>query len=116
MFRHTLVNHFLEQSAGKFPGKVALIHQGKRLTYAEIDSRANRLAHALKEIGIKRGDRVAVFMDNSLEAVISLFGIAKAGAAFMMINHTTKAEKLEYIMNNSRAKALVTQEIGRAHV
>jgi acyl-CoA synthetase (AMP-forming)/AMP-acid ligase II len=48
-------------------------------------------------------------MDNSIEAVVALFGILKAGAAFMMINHTTKAEKLEYIMSNSRAKALLTQ-------
>jgi long-chain acyl-CoA synthetase len=109
MFRHTLVNHFLEQSARKFPRKTALIHQGKRLTYSEIDSMADRLAHALAAQGIKRGDRVAVFMDNAIEAVISLFGILKAGAAFMMINHTTKAEKLEYIMNNSRAKAILTQ-------
>jgi amino acid adenylation domain-containing protein len=109
MFRHTLVNHFLEYSAERFPGKVALIHQGKRLTYAEIDSMANDLAAALLDKGVERGDRIAVFMDNSIEAVISIFGVLKAGAAFMMINHATKAEKLEYIMNNSKAKVILTQ-------
>lgn len=109
MFRHILVNHFLEYSAERFPGKVALIHQGKRLTYAEIDSMANDLAATLLDKGVERGDRIAVFMDNSIEAVISIFGVLKAGAAFTMINHTTKAEKLEYIMNNSKARVLLTQ-------
>lgn len=109
MFRHTLVNHFLEYSAERYPDKVALIHQGKRLTYVEIDTMANRLAATLIDSGVERGDRVAVFMDNSVEAVISIFGVLKAGAAFLMINHSTKAEKLEYILNNSRAKVILTQ-------
>lgn len=109
MYRHTLVNHFVENSAQRFPDKVALIHQDKRLTYAEIDTMSNRLAYALIESGVKRGDRVAVFMDNSVEAVLSIFAALKAGAAFIVINHTTKAEKLEYILNNSRAKMMITQ-------
>ncbi|MEW6417389.1 MAG: AMP-binding protein [Nitrospirota bacterium] len=111
MFRHTLVNNFLEYSAQRTPDKVALIHQDNRLTYAEIDSMANRLAAALIDVGIERGDRVAVYMDNSIEAVVSIFAALKAGAAFMVINHTTKTEKLEYILNNSRAKALLIQGI-----
>ncbi len=113
MLRHTLVNHFLEHSAGRLPDKTALVHQDKRLTYAEIDSMANGLAAVLADSGIERGDRVAIFMDNSIEAVVSIFAALKAGAAFMVINHTTKAEKLEYLMNNSRAAAILTQG-GRA--
>lgn len=109
MSRHTLVNHFIEYSVRKCPDKVALVHRDKRLTYAEIDSMANRLAADLIDRGVERGDRVAVFMDNSVEAIISIFAALKAGAAFMMINYTTKAEKFEYIMNNSRAKAILTQ-------
>lgn len=111
MFRHTLVNHFLEYSVRKYADKVALVYRDKRLTYAEIDAMANRLAAELLGCGVERGDRVAVFMDNSIEAIISIFAALKAGAAFMMINHTTKAEKLEYIMNNSRAKILLCQGI-----
>lgn len=109
MMSHTLVNNFLEYSAERLPDKVALIHQDKRLTYAEIEEMANRLALVLIDAGIERGDRVAIFMDNSIEAVLSLFAILKVGAVFMMINHTTKTRKLEYIMNNSRAKAMLTQ-------
>ncbi|MBI5055398.1 MAG: AMP-binding protein [Nitrospirae bacterium] len=110
MFRHTLVHHFLEYSAQRYPDKTALVHQGKRLTYAAIDSAADKLAVSLQQRGIERGDRVAVFMDNSVEAVVSIFAALKAGAVFMVVNHTTKTEKLEFIMNNSRARALLTQE------
>ncbi len=109
MFRHTLVNHFLEYSAERFSDKVALVHKNIRLTYTQLDIMANSLANALLNLGIEKGDRVAIFMDNSIEAVVSIFGALKAGAAFMVINHTTKTEKLQYIMNNSRAKILVTQ-------
>ncbi len=109
MFSHTLVNNFLEHSAAVYPDKVALIHGEKRLTYAEIDSSANKLAAAMIDTGIERGDRVAVFMDNSIEAVISIFAVLKASAAFMVINHTMKSEKLEFIMNNSRARIILTQ-------
>jgi long-chain acyl-CoA synthetase len=108
-FRHTLVNHFLEHSAERFPDKIALIHQGKRYTYGEIDCMANRLAMKLVESGVERGNRVAVFMDNCVEAVISIFGALKVGSVFMMINPTTKSEKLEYLLNNSRASVLITQ-------
>jgi long-chain acyl-CoA synthetase len=111
MFRHTLVNNFLEYSTQRFPDKVALIHQDNKLTYAEIDSMANRLAAVLIDVGIERGDRVAVYMDNSIEAVVTIFAALKAGAAFMVINHTTKTEKLEYILNNSRAKTLLIHGI-----
>jgi amino acid adenylation domain-containing protein len=109
MFRYTLVNDFLEYSAKIFPEKDALIHQGKRLTYLEIDSMANKLANALLEKGIKKGDRVVIFMDNSIEAVISIFASLKSGAAFIVVNHTTKAQKIEYIINNSGAVVLLTQ-------
>jgi amino acid adenylation domain-containing protein len=107
--RPTLVNHFLERSAERLPGKVALVHQGRRLTYATLDAQAAALAGALAGVGVVRGDRVAIFMDNCVEAVVALFGVLKAGAAFIIVNPTTKAEKLEYILGNSRARVLVTQ-------
>ncbi len=109
MPRHTLVNNFLEYSAARLPEKAALIYQGRGFTYAEIDSMANSLATVFLEQGVRRGDRIAVFMDNSIEAVVSIFAALKAGAAFMVINHTMKAEKLEYIMNNSRAKVITAR-------
>jgi amino acid adenylation domain-containing protein len=109
MYRHLLVQDFLDHSAERFPDKVALVCGERRLTYAEIESRANRLALALVDGGVERGDRVAVFMDNSVEAVVSIFAVLKAGAAFLVINHTTTKEKLEYMLNDSASTALLTQ-------
>lgn len=103
-----LLHHFLEQSAHRLPHKVALIHKGERLTYQEINHRANMVANFLRQQGIQRGDRVAIFLDNSVESVVSLFGILKADAIFLMLSPTLKPQKLTYILNNCQAKALIT--------
>ncbi|HDK27848.1 MAG TPA: AMP-dependent synthetase, partial [Candidatus Atribacteria bacterium] len=95
-----LVNHFLENSAQRLPEKVCLVFKDKRFTYAEIDKVSNQLAHTLIELGIKRGDRVAIYIENSPEVVISLFGILKAGAIFSVLNPLIKPRKLQYILNN----------------
>jgi len=103
-----LVNNFLENSAARLPNKVALICGGKRLTYSEVNQQADQMASALMGLGIKRQDRVVIFMDNSAESVISLFGILKAGAIFIMVNATMKAKKLAYILKDSGARSLIT--------
>lgn len=104
-----LVNHFLENSAARLPDKVALICDDRRLTYREINSSADQLAATLIDMGIKRKDRIVIFLDNSVESVISLFGILKAGAIFIMLNPTMKSKKLNYILKDSGACVLITQ-------
>ncbi len=98
---------FLEESAQRRPEKTALICGQQRITYAELELSANRLAHGLIAQGVERGDRVAIHMDNSAEAVVALFAVLKAGAVFLIINPTTKTNKLAYILNNCRARALI---------
>ena len=105
-----LVDSFLRDSAARFPEKVALICGERRLTYAQIDNMANRVANSLLSCGEKRGDRVAVFLDNSVEAVLSVFGALKAGAVFVVINKSTKLDKLKHVINNCRATALITDK------
>jgi long-chain acyl-CoA synthetase len=102
------VEQFLENSAAQHPNKVALICGSERLTYRQIDDEANRLAHALIAAGVKRGDRVVTFLPNSVEAVLSIFATLKTGAVFVVLNPTTKPDKLTYILNNCRASAMVT--------
>jgi long-chain acyl-CoA synthetase len=101
------VESFLELSAQRFPDKIALICGRRRLSYRDLDQQANRMAHSLVGAGVERGDRVAVYLDNSVEAVISVFAILKAGGVFLAVNPTIKADKLGYILNNCRAKGLV---------
>ena len=101
-----LVNDFLRDSARRFPNKVALICDGHRLTYTQIEDQANRVANGLLALGIQRGERVAVWLPNSVEAVIAIFGILKAGATFLVVNPTTKPGKLAYVLNNCTASGL----------
>lgn len=101
-----LVHDFLEDSARRTPDKVALVIKGDRFTYAEIDGLAARAAAALRANGLLPGDRVALFLDNSLESVVGLFGVLKAGGVFVMVNPTAKAAKLSYILNNCRVFAI----------
>jgi amino acid adenylation domain-containing protein len=103
-----LVHEFLEQSADRKPEKTALVCDGQRLTYADVEAQANRLANALLAQGIQRGDRVALYLPNSLELAIGIFAILKAGGVFVPINHTTKSDKCAYILNNCAARGLIT--------
>jgi long-chain acyl-CoA synthetase len=103
-----LIRDFLERSADRSPEKIALVCGPQRLTYREIDRACDSIAHSLTGLGVRRGDRVGICLENSVEAVLALFGVLKAGAAFMMMHPTTKTDKFSYIMHNSRAVCLIT--------
>jgi long-chain acyl-CoA synthetase len=103
-----LVQDFLHHSARRFPGKAALACAGTRLTYSELESAANHLARSLQNLGVARGDRVAIHLPNSVEAVVGIFAVLKAGGVFVVISRTTKPDKLAFILNNCRATALIT--------
>ena len=105
-----LLHEFLEESARKYPNKVALVQKEERWTYRAIDEKANQVAHALRNQGIQRGDRVAIFLDNSVESVVSLFGILKADAVFLMLSSLLKPAKLGYILNNCRVKMMISED------
>jgi long-chain acyl-CoA synthetase len=102
------VEQFLEFSAARYPDKVALICGSQRLTYKVIDERCNQLANCLLSAGLQRWDRVAIYMENSPEAVMGVFGALKAGGVFLVVNPSTKVDKLSYILNNCRATVLIT--------
>ena len=105
-----LVQDFLEQSATRLPDKVALVCDQQRLTYSQVDGLANRLANAMLENGLCRGDRVAIYLNNSVESVVGIFAILKAGGVFVPINPTTKQEKLIYILNNCKSTGLLIEQ------
>ncbi len=102
-----LVNEFLEQSAKQFPNKEALIYQNRRLTFTEIENAANSLANALIYHGLQKQDRAAIYLENSVESVVSIFGILKASGIFVAINPQVKAKKIEYILNDCQVKTLI---------
>lgn len=103
-----LVQQLLETGARQWPDREALVCGEARLTYSQLDAAANRLAHALKAGGVGRGDRVAIILENSVEAVISIFGVLKAGGAFMMLHPGFKHDKLAYLLEDAEPSGLIT--------
>jgi len=103
-----LVHEFLENSAEKHPEKTALVCGDKRLTYSQMEEAANRLAHAVLDAGLARGDRAAVYLDPSVEMATSVFAAMKAGGVFIVINPQVKAHKASYILNDCQVRSLVT--------
>jgi amino acid adenylation domain-containing protein len=106
----------LEETTRQFPDKKALRCSDQSLTYLEVDRMANRLANALIERGVERGDRVAIFLPNTVEAVAAIFATLKAGGVFLVVNHTTKPDKLQYILDNCGAKALIGEGKDKTHL
>lgn len=105
-----LLHQFFEATAQRLPNKPALVCDGHRHTYAELDRRVEQLAALLRARGVNRGDRVALFLDNGVEMVIGVFAALRIGAVFMPINPLTKHDKLLFLLNDSRASALVTDD------
>lgn len=102
-----LLSDFLKESARKFPDKIALQFGDKCFTYKEIYKQAVNLAGYLLKNGLRKGDRVIIYLENSPETVISMFGTLFAGGVFSVINHTIKAHKFLYIINNSTPKFII---------
>jgi amino acid adenylation domain-containing protein len=103
-----LVDNFLSASAIVYPDKIALVTEQGRFTYSEVDTMANRVANTLISAGFRRGDRAVIYMGNCLETVVSVFGVLKAGGVFVIIHPSTKEKKIQFLLNNCRASALIT--------
>ncbi|MFN2643596.1 MAG: class I adenylate-forming enzyme family protein [Burkholderiales bacterium] len=112
------VESFLLESARRFPDKTALVAGPERLSYTELARRAGAFAGTLRKQGLSRGERVVIFLQNSPDVIVAVFGTLMAGGVFSVVNPGTKADKLAYILNHCTAKVLVTErrlaEIGEA--
>jgi long-chain acyl-CoA synthetase len=98
-------------SARKYPSKTAIIIKTREYSYSSLKESAEKLASHLVIAGIKKGDRVAIYMNNSWQGIVSIYGATLAGAAFLVINSMTKADKLQYILNDSGSKILISESI-----
>jgi len=97
-------------NAMKLPEKTALIFRDTRLSYLELNRRANRLANALLSIGVNKGDRVAVLADNCPQYVEAYFATAKGGMVIVPINSSLDAEGITYIVDDSGANTIIFGE------
>lgn len=96
-----------EHAIDAVPDRVALICGDEKLTYAQLEEKANRLAHYLLEQGVKKDDKVGLYCRNRIEIVIAMLGIVKAGAILVNINYRYVEGELRYLFENSDMVALV---------
>ncbi|MBM7692000.1 long-chain acyl-CoA synthetase [Peribacillus deserti] len=105
------LQNYLKQSAAKFPQKSAIHFMGKELSYKEVYESALKFARYLKNLGISKGDRVAIMLPNTPQSVIAYFGSLMAGAIVVQTNPLYMERELEYQMKDSEAKVILTLDI-----
>ncbi|HGM5860297.1 TPA: amino acid adenylation domain-containing protein [Serratia marcescens] len=108
----TCVHELFEQQARLTPQAIALIQDAQRLSYAQLNARANRLAHQLIERGVQPGDRIAVRLARSIELVCAQLAVIKAGAAYVPIDPQLPAARQAWIADDSGACLMLTDAIG----
>ncbi|GIN22134.1 MAG TPA: long-chain fatty acid--CoA ligase [Bacillus bacterium] len=101
------VQQYLTDAAEKYPNKTAIHFMGKELTYLELYESSHKMANYLRSLDIKKGDRVAIMLPNSPQAVISYYGILYAGGIVVQTNPLYTERELEYQMKDSGAKAII---------
>jgi long-chain acyl-CoA synthetase len=101
----------LEDSANKFPDKIAVVFFGKKLTYRELKDSVDRLAAALHALGVRKGDRVGLFMPNSPQYVIAYFAVPRIGAVIVNMNPMYVEREIEYQLNNSGAETVIALDL-----
>ncbi len=96
--------------AARTPASVAVVFEDETLTYAELDARAGCLARRLRALGVGPETRVAVCLERSVEMVVALLGVLKAGAAYVPVDPEYPAERIAYMLEDARAAVLLTDE------
>ena len=103
-----LIWHLLRESAQRSPQKEALVHGEDRLSFSEVARQAEALAGALCSVGLRRGDRMGIYLEACIPQVISIFGISRAEAVYVPINALLHAEQVAHIARDCSMKGLIT--------
>ncbi len=102
-----LIQEYFTESARKYPNKLAVAFKYKQLTYGELDGQSNRLAFALKGMGIKRGDRIAFCLHKSLKPIISILAILKADSAYVPLNAKAPAARVAQMIEDAKPAVVI---------
>src|SRR4051794_13262101 len=97
-----------ESQVDRTPDAIALAFGGERITYRELDRRANRLAHRLRRAGVVPDTLVALAVERSIDMVVGILGILKAGGAYVPLDSAYPRDRLEFMLADSGSKLLVT--------
>lgn len=105
---------YFERTCDHGPGRIAVEVGPARLTYAELDRRANRLAHLLRGLGVREGSRVGILLGRSEETYAAILGVLKAGAAYVPLDPSFPPDRLAYIVEDADVRDLVTTSTFRS--
>ncbi|WP_166286593.1 amino acid adenylation domain-containing protein, partial [Candidatus Nitrosotalea sp. FS] len=103
------VHELFEEQARRMPEAVAVVFEGEELSYGELNRRANRLAHYLRELGVKPESRVAICVERGLEMMVGLLGVWKAGGAYVPLDPGYPEERLSYMVEDSAPAVVLTE-------
>ena len=109
-----ILQQLLTRSASRYPEKTAVSARQRSLTYRELDERSTQLAHLLQQRGLKKGDRVGIFFPKSVESLVCMFGVLKAGGVYVPLDPQAPAERIGYIIGNCGIRVLLTTKERRA--
>ena len=104
------ITTFLTLAAGKWPQRTAVVCGSVRLSYEQLNSRANRVAHALLDMEVRKGDKIALLSMNSAYYPEIYYGILKAGAVFVPVNFRLSPEEILYVLNNSDTRVFIFEK------
>lgn len=110
-FEELCLRDFLERAAKRYPDKDALLFQDDKMSFKELKDKVDRLATCLSGFGIKKGDSVAILLPNLIPLVIGYYAIQRLGAIGIMSNPMYSDRELEYQLNDSGARALITMDV-----
>jgi amino acid adenylation domain-containing protein len=108
--KHQTVHRLFEAQAKSRPKAIALVCEGKTLSYQELNRQANQLAHFLRDHGVTNGTMVGICVERSLEMIVGLLGILKAGGAYVPLDPAYPQERLAFMLSDSQTPVLLTQD------
>lgn len=108
--QYKCIYHWFEQQCDRTPDNVAVVYENQKLTYQELNTRANQLAHYLQQLGVKPDVIVGICVERSPLMLIGILGILKAGGAYVPIEPSYPLERKDFILNDSQMSVLLTQQ------
>ena len=105
----TTISELITAIVSKYEDKNSVIYEGTQITYKELDKRSNQLACRLSQMGAAPGTLIGIYIERSLDMIIGLLGILKAGAAYIPIDPAYPIDRIRYMLNDSEAQLVLTQ-------
>jgi amino acid adenylation domain-containing protein/non-ribosomal peptide synthase protein (TIGR01720 family) len=108
--KYLCIHQLFEKQVEKTPDNIALVFEGQKITYQQLNDQANKLAYYLQDLGIKPEVLVGICLERSLEMIVGILGILKAGGAYIPLDPTYPKERLSFMLSDSQVQVVLTQE------